>query len=190
MPMTMPKIYVPGGSPEDARQAEAAGADGVFVGDHVTFYGSGSDALIKLTGIAAVTTKLELQTCVYLLALRHPTPVALQAAQLEGADLRACRLANADLRGINLKGARLNYADLRDCNLGPLALENGRMIPSALDKADARHADFRGANLQRAAFRGANLSAANLTGAKLDGADWREANLFGARKSIRQINIV
>ena len=66
-----------GGSPEDARQAEAAGVDGVFVGDHVTFHGSGSDALIKLAPIAAVTEKLELQTCVYLLALRHPTPVAL-----------------------------------------------------------------------------------------------------------------
>jgi len=83
MSMTMPKIYVPGGSPEDARQAEAAGANGVFVGDHVTFYGSGSDALIRLAGIAAVTTTLELQTCVYLLALRHPTPVALQAAQVD-----------------------------------------------------------------------------------------------------------
>ena len=42
MTMTMPKIFVPGGSPEDGRAAEAAGVDGVFVGDHVTFYGSGS----------------------------------------------------------------------------------------------------------------------------------------------------
>ena len=83
MTMTMPKIFVPGGSPEDARAAEVAGVDGVFVGDHVTFYGSGSDALMKLAPIAAVTTKLELQTCVYLLALRHPTPVALQTAMLD-----------------------------------------------------------------------------------------------------------
>ena len=49
----------------------------------MTFYGSGSDGLIKLAPIAAVTTKLELQTCVYLLALRHPTPVALQAAMID-----------------------------------------------------------------------------------------------------------
>jgi alkanesulfonate monooxygenase SsuD/methylene tetrahydromethanopterin reductase-like flavin-dependent oxidoreductase (luciferase family) len=83
MTMTMPKIFVPGGSPDDARKAEAAGVDGVFVGDHVTFYGSGSDGLMKLAPIAAVTSKLELQTCVYLLALRHPTPVALQAAMLD-----------------------------------------------------------------------------------------------------------
>ena len=83
MTMTMPKIFSPAGSPDDARQTEAAGIDGVFAGDHVTFYGSGSDALIKLAPIAAVTSTLELQTCVYLLALRHPTPVALQAAQVD-----------------------------------------------------------------------------------------------------------
>src|SRR6185312_15203027 len=54
-----------------------------FLGDHVTFYGNGSDALIKLAALSAVSSKLELQTCVYLLALRHPTPVALQAAMLD-----------------------------------------------------------------------------------------------------------
>jgi alkanesulfonate monooxygenase SsuD/methylene tetrahydromethanopterin reductase-like flavin-dependent oxidoreductase (luciferase family) len=88
MPMKMPKVFIPAGGSDDgvaawARQAEAAGVDGVFVGDHVTFYGSGSDGLMKLAPIAAVTDKLELQTCVYLLALRHPTPVALQAAMLD-----------------------------------------------------------------------------------------------------------
>jgi alkanesulfonate monooxygenase SsuD/methylene tetrahydromethanopterin reductase-like flavin-dependent oxidoreductase (luciferase family) len=88
MSLKMPKIFVPAGGAEDrivawAQEAEAAGVDGVFVGDHVTFYGAGSDALIKLAPIAAVTTKLKLQTCVYLLALRHPTPVALQAAMVD-----------------------------------------------------------------------------------------------------------
>lgn len=88
MALQMPKIFVPAGGTDDgivswAQEAEAAGVDGVFVGDHVTFYGSGSDALIKLAPIAAVTKKLELQTCVYLLALRHPTPVALQAAMVD-----------------------------------------------------------------------------------------------------------
>lgn len=90
--MTMPRVFVPAGGSDSgagggvidwARQAEAAGVDGVFVGDHVTFYGSGSDALIKLAPIAAATTRLELQTCVYLLALRHPTPVALQCAMID-----------------------------------------------------------------------------------------------------------
>ncbi len=84
----MPKVFAPArGSDEGiiewAREAEASGIDGIFVGDHVTFYGSGSDALVKLAPIAAATSKLELQTCVYLLALRHPTPVALQAAMVD-----------------------------------------------------------------------------------------------------------
>lgn len=88
MSMQMPKVFVPaGGSDENviewSRQAEASGVDGVFVGDHVTFYGSGSDGLLKLAPIAAATTRLELQTCVYLLALRHPTPVALQCAMID-----------------------------------------------------------------------------------------------------------
>ncbi|MDE3095323.1 MAG: LLM class flavin-dependent oxidoreductase [Chloroflexota bacterium] len=86
--MQMPKVFAPArGSDEGiidwSRQVEAAGIDGIFVGDHVTFYGSGSDALLKLAPIAAATTRLELQTCVYLLALRHPTPVALQAAMVD-----------------------------------------------------------------------------------------------------------
>ena len=94
----MPKVFSPaGGATEDAvavgggesalaswvRQVEDGGIDGVFVGDHVTFYGSGSDGLLQLATIGAVSTKLELQTCVYLLALRHPTPVALQAAMID-----------------------------------------------------------------------------------------------------------
>jgi uncharacterized protein YjbI with pentapeptide repeats len=110
--------------------------------------------------------------------------VALQAAQLEGADMRACRLSNSDLRGINLKGARLNYADLRDCNLGPLVLANGRILQSSLAGADCRHADFRGAIMHRANLRSANLSSANLIGAKLAGADLGDANLMGAHKGI------
>ena len=48
MTLKMPKIFIPAGGTDDgvvewARQAEDAGVDGVFVGDHVTFYGSGSD---------------------------------------------------------------------------------------------------------------------------------------------------
>lgn len=93
--MKLPTIYVPTGawnmragiSPqqvlEAARRAEAAGIDGLFSGDHVAFYGSGNDGLINLTAVAAVTERLLLMTSVYLLALRHPTPVALQCAMLD-----------------------------------------------------------------------------------------------------------
>jgi alkanesulfonate monooxygenase SsuD/methylene tetrahydromethanopterin reductase-like flavin-dependent oxidoreductase (luciferase family) len=93
--MNMPRIFVPLGASLEAatadeaplaawaRQAEAAGINGCFVGDHVTFYGNGGDGLIRLASLAAVSSKLELQTCVYLLALRHPTPVALQCAMID-----------------------------------------------------------------------------------------------------------
>lgn len=65
-----------------ARRAEAAGLDGLVVGDHVTFHGYGNDGLITLTAAAAVTERIALKTCVYLLPLRHVVPVALQTAQL------------------------------------------------------------------------------------------------------------
>ena len=68
---------------DGARAAETAGLDGLFAGDHVTFYGNGNDGLINLAPLAAVTTLLELKTSVYLLALRHPTAVALQCAMLD-----------------------------------------------------------------------------------------------------------
>lgn len=66
-----------------ARRAEDLGLDGIIAGDHVTFYGYGNDGLITLTAAAAVTSRIELKTGVYLLPLRHPVPVALQVAQLD-----------------------------------------------------------------------------------------------------------
>jgi probable F420-dependent oxidoreductase len=66
-----------------ARRAEAVGLDSLIVGDHVTFHGYGNDGLITLTAVAAVTDRIELKTSVYLLPLRHPVPVALQAAQVD-----------------------------------------------------------------------------------------------------------
>jgi probable F420-dependent oxidoreductase len=93
--MPLPAIFIPSGTwnmragvaPEQvldaARRAEAAGIDGVFAGDHVTFYGMGNDGLVQLTAIAAATERVQLMTSVYLLALRHPTPVALQCAMID-----------------------------------------------------------------------------------------------------------
>lgn len=66
-----------------ARRAESVGLDALVVGDHVTFHGAGNDGLTLLTAYAVVTSRIELKTCVYLLPLRHPVPVALQAAQLD-----------------------------------------------------------------------------------------------------------
>jgi len=93
--MPLPALYIPTGvwsirggvAPQQvllaAKEAEDAGIDGLFVGDHVTFYGAGSDGLINLAAVAAVTERVKLMTSVYLLALRHPTPVALQCAMID-----------------------------------------------------------------------------------------------------------
>ena len=93
--MQVPEIFIPTGTwnvhmgisgeqvLEADRKAEEAGVDGLFSGDHVTFYGAGNDGLINLTAVAAVTQRVKLMTSVYLLALRHPTPVAMQCAMLD-----------------------------------------------------------------------------------------------------------
>ena len=93
--MQMPTILIPTGawnmragiSSEEvldaARKAEEAGIDGLFAGDHVTFYGNGNDGLVNLAAVATVTERARLMTSVYLLALRHPTPVALQCAMID-----------------------------------------------------------------------------------------------------------
>jgi probable F420-dependent oxidoreductase len=68
---------------ETAKRVEDLGLDGIVVGDHVTFFGGGNDGIMLLTAMAAVTERVELKTCVYLLPLRHPVPVAQQVAQLD-----------------------------------------------------------------------------------------------------------
>ncbi len=65
------------------RMIEAAGIDHVFVGDHVSFHnGFGMDGLIDAAGLAAMSNSLSVMVGVYLLALRHPVPVARQLASL------------------------------------------------------------------------------------------------------------
>lgn len=93
--MQMPTVLIPTGAwnmragitSEEvlaaAKKAEAAGIDGLFAGDHVTFYGNGNDGLVNLAAVATVTERVKLMTSVYLLALRHPTPVALQCAMID-----------------------------------------------------------------------------------------------------------
>lgn len=74
-------------SPEDARHtvehAETLGFDSLWVGDHVAFPVPIMDALIQLALAAGYTKKISLGTCVYLLPLRHPTPVAKQVGTLD-----------------------------------------------------------------------------------------------------------
>ena len=64
-------------------RARGAGLDHVFVADHISFHtGLGMDGLIQAATIAALEGELAIHVGVYLLALRHPVPVARQIASL------------------------------------------------------------------------------------------------------------
>jgi len=59
------------------------GLDHVFVADHISFYnGFGMDGMIQAATIAALEPDLDVHIGVYLLALRHPLPIARQIASL------------------------------------------------------------------------------------------------------------
>ncbi len=61
----------------------SANLDHVFVADHVSFHvGTGMDGLINAATLTALTPALRVVVGVYLLALRHPIPVARQLATL------------------------------------------------------------------------------------------------------------
>ena len=66
-----------------AAKIEAAGFDSLWLGDHVSFPVPILDPLLVLACYAAHTTRIRLGTCVYLLPLRHPTPVAKMVATLD-----------------------------------------------------------------------------------------------------------
>lgn len=64
-------------------RVRAGGLDHVFVADHVSFFtGLGMDGLIQAATAAALVPELRVFVGVYLLALRHPVPVARQIATL------------------------------------------------------------------------------------------------------------
>lgn len=74
--------------PLDRRRAllervRAQGLDHVFVADHVSFHtGLGMDGLIQAALLTALVPDLRVHVGVYLLALRHPVPVARQIVQI------------------------------------------------------------------------------------------------------------
>ncbi len=64
-------------------RVRSAGLDHVFMADHVSFFtGFGMDGLIQAATVAALEPDLGVHLGVYLLALRHPVPVARQIATL------------------------------------------------------------------------------------------------------------
>ncbi len=64
-------------------RARAVALDHLFMADHVSFHtGAGMDGLIQATALTAMDPELTAYVGVYLLALRHPVPVARQIATL------------------------------------------------------------------------------------------------------------
>lgn len=66
-----------------AAEAETLGFDSLWAGDHIAFPAPILDPLTLLACYAAHTRRVRLGTCVYLLPLRHPTPVAKMVASLD-----------------------------------------------------------------------------------------------------------
>jgi probable F420-dependent oxidoreductase len=66
-----------------ATDAEALGFDSVWIGDHVAFHNPTLDSLTALAYVAALTRRVRIGPCVYLLALRHPTVAAKMVAALD-----------------------------------------------------------------------------------------------------------
>jgi probable F420-dependent oxidoreductase len=62
---------------------DRCGYDSLWVGDHISFPLSILDPLLQLAQAAVVSRRLQLGTAVYLLPLRHPTPVAKQVSTLD-----------------------------------------------------------------------------------------------------------
>jgi alkanesulfonate monooxygenase SsuD/methylene tetrahydromethanopterin reductase-like flavin-dependent oxidoreductase (luciferase family) len=83
--------------PQPERQARIdaasqAGLDHLAVGDHVSFFvGAGFDGLTQATALLAQHPTLRVHVAVYLLALRHPVPLARTLATI--AELAPGRLA-------------------------------------------------------------------------------------------------
>lgn len=68
---------------ETADRVEELGYDSIWVGDHMAWPLPILDPLLQLAQLAIVTRRVLLGTAVYLLPLRHPTPVAKQVATLD-----------------------------------------------------------------------------------------------------------
>ena len=65
------------------RLVDDCGYDSLWVGDHIAFAVAFFDPLLQLAQAAVVSRRLKLGTNVYLVPLRHPVPIAKQAATLD-----------------------------------------------------------------------------------------------------------
>ena len=65
------------------RQLDEAGVDQVYMADHVSFRdGSGTDGFVEIAALSQTHPTMRVMISVYLLALRHPLPVARQLATM------------------------------------------------------------------------------------------------------------
>jgi alkanesulfonate monooxygenase SsuD/methylene tetrahydromethanopterin reductase-like flavin-dependent oxidoreductase (luciferase family) len=105
-------------------RAEAAGIDRLTVGDHVSFRGGqGFDGLLQTGALAALSSTMQVQTAVYLLALRHPVPAARQIATV--ANMAPGRL----ILGVGVGGEDPHEYEL--CGVDPRT--RGRRLDECLD---------------------------------------------------------
>jgi alkanesulfonate monooxygenase SsuD/methylene tetrahydromethanopterin reductase-like flavin-dependent oxidoreductase (luciferase family) len=103
---------------------EASGIDGVFSGDHISFHnGTGYDGLIHATALATASERLTIWTAVFLLAARHPVPVARQVASL------AALAPGRFMFGVGLGGE--DPHELQICGVDPR--RRGRRLDAHLD---------------------------------------------------------
>ena len=65
-----------------AQRAEAAGFDGVYVGDHMLHPHPILESIVTLSAVATSTGRVALGTCVLLVALRQPLVLAKQLGTL------------------------------------------------------------------------------------------------------------
>ncbi|MGI9613054.1 MAG: LLM class flavin-dependent oxidoreductase, partial [Acidimicrobiales bacterium] len=64
-------------------QLDGAGIDHVFMADHISFRdGSGTDGFVEIAALSQLHPSMGVMISVYLLALRHPLPVARQLATM------------------------------------------------------------------------------------------------------------
>gem|GEM_PF-456429 len=116
--------------------------------------------------------------------------ILIQAADLEGVDLRYARAGAAFFGNANLRGANLDGAVLSSSNFAGSDLSNASLRGASLANIRLGGATLLGATLDSSDVRGADLQSVNLIGASLlDIRGWREirsvtgANLRSVRNS-------
>lgn len=100
------------------------GIDHVFFADHVSFHsGAGTDGMVAASAVANLHPDVGIYIAVYLLALRHPVPVARQLANL--AEMAPGRISF----GVGIGGEDRHEVEV--CGIDPRT--RGRRTDAALD---------------------------------------------------------